>query len=348
MSFRSWLSVVTFVLILVVLYGARKELVQAWELLARVDVWVLFAMVPLAMLSYLSVGEMVFSYLRRGGHFEGVKPWTLARISLEMNFVNHVLPSGGVSGISYMNWRLGRFGVAAGKATMAQAVRYVVGFAAMATMLAMSVLVVTIDGNINRWIILMSSAIVTVMIVATLLLIYLVKSPTRLQRFSRTITRFINKFVAFITFGKKPELLNALIVNAYFQDMHDDYVALNRDKRVLIKPYLWALLFTVVEVALFFVAFLALGSVVNPAPILIAYGVASFAGFVVVTPGGAGAYEAIMVFILAAAGLQPRDAIAGVLLARVIILLSTIGLGYIFYQRALMTYGKRSTPDLHR
>lgn len=348
MSFRSWLSVVTFALIVLVLFGARKELLQAWELLARVDVWVLFAMVPLAMLSYLSVGEMVFSYLRRSGHFEGIKPWTLARISLEMNFVNHVLPSGGVSGISYMNWRLGRLGVSASKSTMAQAVRYVVGFAAMATMLALSVLVVTIDGNINRWIILMSSAIVTVMIVATLVLVYLVKSPRRLERFSALITRGINKIVRTVTFGKKPEILSALIVNAYFQDMHADYIALNRDKRVLIKPYLWALLFTVVEVALFFVAFLALGSVVNPAPILIAYGVASFAGFVVVTPGGAGAYEATMVFILAAAGLQPGDAIAGVLLARVIILLSTIGLGYIFYQRALIKYGKQTTPDLHR
>lgn len=348
MSFRSWLSVVTFALIVLVLFGARKELLQAWELLARVDVWVLFAMVPLAMLSYLSVGEMVFSYLRRSGHFEGIKSWTLARISLEMNFVNHVLPSGGVSGISYMNWRLGRLGVSASKSTMAQAVRYVVGFAAMATMLALSVLVVTIDGNINRWIILMSSAIVTVMIVATLVLVYLVKSPRRLERFSALITRGINKIVRTVTFGKKPEILSALIVNAYFQDMHADYIALNRDKRVLIKPYLWALLFTVVEVALFFVAFLALGSVVNPAPILIAYGVASFAGFIVVTPGGAGAYEAIMVFILAAAGLQPGDAIAGVLLARVIILLSTIGLGYIFYQRALIKYDKRTTPDLHR
>ena len=150
-----------------------------------------------------------------------------------------------------------------------------------------------------------------------------------------------------MTFGRKREFLNDLIVNAYFQDMHEDYLSLVRDKRVLIQPYFWGLVFTLAEIAVFFIAFLALGSIVNPAPILIAYGVASVAGFIVVTPGGAGAYETVMVFILAAAGLAGGDAIAGVLLARVIILLSTIGLGYIFYQRALIKYGKRGAPSLH-
>jgi uncharacterized protein (TIRG00374 family) len=347
MSFRSGLSVVTIVLIGLIIFASRKELLHAWELLSQVHLLVLLIILPVAALAYVAAGEMIFSYLRQKGQIRDIKPWTLARISLELNFVNHVLPSGGVSGISYMNWRLGKYGVAAGKATVAQMVRYVAGFAALATLLVLSVIIVTIDGNINRWIILMSSAIVTVMIVATLLLIYLVKSPTRLQRFSKFVTRNINKCVRMLTFGHKPELLNDLIVNAYFQDMHDDYLSLARDKRVLIQPYLWGLLFTIAEITIFFVAFLALGTVVNPAPILIAYGVASFAGFIVMTPGGAGAYEAIMVFILAAAGLSGGDAIAGVLLSRVIILLSTIGLGYIFYQRALIKYGKRGAPDLH-
>ncbi len=40
-------------------------------------------------------------------------------------FVNHAFPSGGVSGISYANWRLGNG--ANWAATMAQFVRYVVG-----------------------------------------------------------------------------------------------------------------------------------------------------------------------------------------------------------------------------
>jgi uncharacterized membrane protein YbhN (UPF0104 family) len=85
---------------------------------------------------------------------------------------------------------------------------------------------------------------------------------------------------------------------------------------------------------------------VNPAPILIAYGVASSAGFFVFTPGGAGAYEAIMIGFLAIAGLNKGTAIAGIVLTRTILLLGTIILGYLFYQHALVKYGKRSTPRL--
>ena len=55
-----------------------------------------------------------------------------ARMALELNFVNHTLPSGGVSGISYMTWRLGKLGVSPGRAASAQVVRYVAGFIASA------------------------------------------------------------------------------------------------------------------------------------------------------------------------------------------------------------------------
>jgi putative heme transporter len=74
---------------------------------------------------------------------------------------------------------------------------------------------------------------------------------------------------------------------------------------------------------------------------LIAYGVASLAGFFVITPGGAGAYEAIMVAFLAVAGIGSGIAIAGIVLTRVIVLMGTIGLGYVFYQHAILKYGKQ-------
>jgi uncharacterized protein (TIRG00374 family) len=123
--------------------------------------------------------------------------------------------------------------------------------------------------------------------------------------------------------------------------MHRDYLALRHDKGMLVKPIAWALLFTATDVCLFLITFWALGSPVNPAPILIAYGVATIGGFFVATPGGAGAYEAIMVGFLAVAGLSKETAIAGIVLTRVILLLGTIVLGYVFYQLALVKYGKQ-------
>lgn len=340
MSFRAWMSVITLVFIAVIIFFSRHELLHAWNLLETVNIWILFLLVPGQILVYYAGGEMIFSYLRAKKSIEKVSPPELARMSLEMNFVNHVLPSGGVSGISYMTWRLGKFGVTAGRATMSQVVRFAVQFAALIVLIALSVIVITIDGNINRWMILMSSILVTGMIFAILGAVYLLRSPKRIQAFGNWLVRFVNGIVRRITFGKKRKVLHHGKVDTFFSEMHRDYIALKHEKGILLKPFIWAIVFTVADVSLFMITFWALGVPVNPAPILIAYGVAALAGFFVVTPGGAGAYEAIMVAFLAVAGLSQGTAIAGIVLTRVILLLGTIILGYVFYQHALLKYGK--------
>ena len=124
--------------------------------------------------------------------------------------------------------------------------------------------------------------------------------------------------------------------------MQDDYRALKREPRLLIRPFLWGLIFNVTEVSLFFFTFLALGAIVNPAAILLAIGVASIVGVFMITPGGAGGYEAVMVLMLTGAGIMGATVIAGVLLARMILILLTIGSGYVFYHLALRKYGANS------
>ena len=73
---------------------------------------------------------------------------------------------------------------------------------------------------------------------------------------------------------------------------------------------------------------------------MVGYGVASLASVVAFTPGGAGVYELIMIFFLSMAGVRSDAAIAGIVLTRVILLAGTILFGYIFYQHALIKYGK--------
>ncbi len=343
LSLRAWISIITFALIGVILFFSRSELKQAWQLLSNVDLWILLLLIPVIAAGYLAAGEMVFSYLRQKKLIDHISLFTQMRISLELNFVNHVLPSGGVSGISYTNWRLGKFGVKTGRATMAQAVRYIAGFAAMVSLLGVAVLLVTIDGTVNRWIILMSSMLVGFMILITIFSMYLFSSASRMHSVASFIAKIINGFVKRITFGKYPKVVKSDSLIAFLDDMHSDYKALMRDKKILWQPFLWGLFFTACEIAIFWLVFWALGSPVNPAPILIAYGLASLAGFLVVTPGGAGAYEAVMVGVLALAGMGQSEAIAGIVLARVIVLFVTIVIGWAFYQQVVIKYGKR--PD---
>lgn len=334
------MSVLTVVLLTVIVYMARHEIAHAWELLSRVNMWILLLLIPGQIFVYYAAGEMVFSYLKRKNSIRHIAPPTLARIALEMNFVNHILPSAGVSGASYMNWRLGLYGVSLSRATMAQVVRFAAGFAAFIVLLLVAVVVVTIDGTVNRWIILFSSLLITLMVVAIALGVFLLGSESRIKKFSRWFGRTVNKIVATLSFGRHKRVLSAKKVEAFFDDMHDDFRALRHDKSLLKWPFIWGLLFTIGDVALFVITFWALGAAVNPAVILIAYGLALLAGFFMITPGGAGAYEAIMVSFLTVAGVPSGVAIAGILLTRVILLLGTVILGYVFYQHALLAYGK--------
>lgn len=312
---------------------------RAWELLGQVNLWILLLLIPLQIVVYYAGGEMIFSYLRQKGQMKKTSRFELVRIAFEGNFVNHVLPSGGVSGVSYLTWRLGYLDVPPGRATMAQVVRHASSFAAYALILLVALFAVTVDGTLNRWIILTSAALFGGIVTTIMLAMYLLSSRRRIEIFGDWVYKFINLVVRRVTFGRRRKLIREDVIESFLDDMYRDYRELRQDKKLLITPFIWGLVYTLADAGLFMVTFWALGELFNPAPILIAYGVASLTGFFVLTPGGAGAYEAVMVTFLAFAGVAGGVAIAGILLTRIILLLGTILFGYVFYQHALSTYG---------
>jgi uncharacterized protein (TIRG00374 family) len=340
MSFRAWASILTIILLGLIIYFTRSEVVHAWELLGKVNLWVLALLIPLQFVTYFAAGEMMFSYLRQKRLIRHISPLQQARMALEMNFVNHALPSGGVSGISYMSWRLSKLQVTASKATIAQLVRYVAGFASFIVLLLISMAIITIDGEINRFIVLFGGLIMVAMLIGTFLLLVLISSKRRSELFGNSVARLLNRAISFVTFRRKTKVIQSSVIADFFIEMHDEYLILRKEPKILIKPFLWGLLFNLLDAALFFITFLAFGVFVNPAIILIAYGLASLAGALVVTPGGAGAYETIMVSFISGAGVTAGVVIAAVVVTRVIVLMGTIGFGYVFYQLALLKYGK--------
>lgn len=339
MSIRHWLSIVTVLLIITILYFARNELVQAWELLQRVDLWILLLLLPLQALSYFAVGAMIFSYLKQKKALKAGSG-EIAKMALELNFVNHILPSGGVSGASYMTWRLKHLGVGAGRATLAQVVRFVATFSSFLLLLLIATFAIALDGQINRLTLLVTASMVSAIIFGTIGIVYVIDSRDRLVTFSWKLTVFVNKLAHKFLRRKQP-LLQISTVATFFEELHEDYVTLKKEPRLLLRPFLWGLLFNVTEVAMFCVTFWALGTPINPAPLLIAYGLATLAGFFFVTPGGAGGYEAIMIFFLATAGIPPGATFAAVILTRTLLIITTIITGFVFYQLALEKYGKR-------
>lgn len=341
MSFRGWLTTVTLVLLAIVIYFAWPEIVQAWGLLDQINLWILALLIPMQFFSYYATGGMIFSYLRSKGDLKEVSRWRMTRIALELNFVNHILPSGGAAGFSYLGWVLSRLGVRPGRSTMAQIVRFALTFLSFVVLLVVAVIALIIDDQISRTVILLCLLLAFMAIGATIGTIYIIGSESRLRRFSAWLTGKINRFVAKVTRGRKEKALADDIILDFFMDLHQDFMAIRKDKRILIRPFIWAVLANLADVALLWIAFWSLGYMVNPAILFVAFGVSSIAGALSATPGGAGVYEAIMITFLASTGIPADVAIAGTLIARVTLVLGTVAFGYVFYQLTVNKYGRR-------
>ncbi|MFZ1301564.1 MAG: lysylphosphatidylglycerol synthase transmembrane domain-containing protein [Candidatus Microsaccharimonas sp.] len=344
LSFRSWLTIITLVLLTIVVVAAWPEIRKAWALLAQVDVWILLLLIPVQLASYYATGGMIFSYLRAKGEVKDMGHWSMARLALELNFVNHILPSGGAAGFSYLAWVLSRHKVSVSRSTMAQIVRFALTFISFVLLLAVAMIVLTFNHQIDRTIVIIGSVLMVVAIGATLLGIWLIRDLPRLRKFSAWLTKISNGFVSWITRGKKKNVVKPAVLLEFFDGLHDDFMAIRRDRKILFVPFLWAIVANILDVALIWIAFWSLGYPVDIAILFVAFGIASIAGAISVTPGGTGVYEAVMVAFLAASNVPADIAIAGTLLARVMLLSGTILFGYVFYQLTILKYGKRTTP----
>lgn len=341
LSVRTWLTIITLILLTILVFAAWPQIVKAWDLIGKINLWILALLIPVQLFSYYATGGMIFSYLRSKGDLRDVSHWQMTRIALELNFVNHVLPSGGAAGFSYLGWLLTRFHVKVGRSTMAQIVRFALTFISFVVILVFAVAILVLDHRIDRVILLLCIGLAFVALGATVLGVWIIGNRTRLEKFSNWLTRTVNKVVAKVTRGRKKAALKRTMLPNFFIELHDDYLAIRRDRRILIKPFIWAVLANLADVALIWVAFWSLGVMINPALLFVAFGLASLAGGISVTPGGAGVYETIMIAFLASSQVSAEVAIAGTLLARVTLVLGTILFGYLFYQLTVLKYGKR-------
>lgn len=214
-------------------------------------------------------------------------------------------------------------------------------FVSFVVLLVVAIIVLAFTGHLDRITIFIAIGLAAAAIGGIFILVWLIKSNERLRNFSAWLTKTINRFIRWITRGKKRKIVKEELFLEFFGGLHDDYLAIRRDRKTLVMPFIWAIIANILDVALIWISFWALGFAVDPALLFVAFGVASIAGAVSVTPGGAGVYEAVMVAFLASSGISPEVAIAGTLLARVTLLGGTIAFGYVFYQLRVNQYGKR-------
>lgn len=336
MKIKLWINIATFAAIILVIIFARHDIALAIAKMETLNLWVLALMVPAQAFAFFAVAKVYDHFFRATGSPLPMK--TLMPAAIELNFVNHIFPSGGVSGFSYLTLRLRHDDISTAKSTLAQLVRFILAFVTFIGLLLVALLLLAIENRANRFIILVASALTFTILFATVSVVYIVGSEYRIRDFTRGLGRFLNRAIHIVRRGH-PETINLKNVERTFSELHHDYMLIRGDLGKMKGAVLWALIANIAEIGLIYIAFVAHGAWINPGALIIAYAFATVAGLLAILPGGVGVYEPLMATTLLSAGVSGSLALSATLVSRVVVLALALGSGYILYQRTLRRYG---------
>ncbi len=332
---RNWklmLNIVTVAALVILVYLIRHQIVDTFHNLHKVNLWFVALMVPIEVLNYHAQTRLYQGLFGLVGN--KLKYWFLFCTSLELNFVNHVFPSGGVTGISYFGVRMKNGEITSGKATLVQLTKLILQFVAFEILLIAGLVFMAIGGKVNDVVVLVTSSIATLGVVATVIFVFIIGSERRIHATFSTLTRGINKAIHILR-PSTPETINMQRAEDLVEELHNNYKLIETNYRDLSAPFWWALVANVTEISVIYVVYVAFGEWVNFGAIILGYAVANFAGLVSVLPGGVGIYEALMTGVLAAAGIPAALSLPVTVMYRVINTIIQLVPGYFFYHRNL-------------
>ena len=357
--FKKILSLITLALVAFVIWGAWDQIIAAVNCIFgghcieggnfSINIFIVFLLIPEQLFMYYCAGKIFFAYMAGKQRRSQSKPakkvstWELARISFELNFVNHAIPSGGVSGLGYITWRLKNYGATAGQVSFMYILRYLITILANQTQTILAIIFLVVTGNVPSnayWMVWLVGAMSVGIILAIGLLIAIISRKKLINWVSRQLATFVNWLVGAITFGKKRQVLNPEKVNKYFLDLHEDFLTAKKEKKLLVKPVIWGFIYNFLEIATYEIVAISLGHGEIFPQIMVAEALGSLVGAILPTPGGVGGYEGSMITVMCVLGTNLAVASTVVIVTRVIVLLNTIISGYGFYQSAISKIGK--------
>lgn len=329
-KWRKIITVVTLVALAALIYATRDEIGDSTSNLGRISSSFLLLAIILKVATFHTYTKMYQGLYKILGKKISYKPMLIA--SLELNFVNNVFPSGGVTGFSYFGIRMKKLHLRASTSTLVQILRFAIIFVTFMIMIFSGLFMLALFSGVNNLTILFTNTLSILLTVGIFLSIYIIGSRNRIDNFFTFITKVLNKIIQVIR-PKHPETINIRKARVGFINLHENYLELRKKYKELLKPSSYALISNIFEVATLYTVFLAFGETLNPGAVVIAYAVANFAGLVSVLPGGIGIYEALMTAVLATTGVPPAVSIPAIIMYRILAMIIQLPIGYYFYHK---------------
>ena len=184
-----------------------------WEVTVQafkdINIWVLLLLIPEQIFMYYAAGQVYFSFLRRRQGLK-ISQGLLTRISLEINFVNHALPSAGVSGLGYLIWRLKKFKITAGQVSFIHLLRYIISALANTIQTWIAIVIVIIAGCVrsNGWWAVILAALIAIGVQLLIFIAwFIVHKQETVDKFSKWASGFVNRVMAFFQRKRKEPFL---------------------------------------------------------------------------------------------------------------------------------------------
>lgn len=331
-QWRTILTIATFIALAVLIYSLRKDIGGVIQNLAKVNSFALLLIIPFEMWNYDSYARFYINIFKTIG--EKVRYWPMYRLNLELNFINHILPSGGVSGISYFNIRMRSQGVSGAKSALSQVMKLFLLYSSFQPLLILGLFLLALRGHASNLVIMVTSSLITLLVVGSLLVIYIIEDKSRINSSLTLITRILNRLINVVR-RRHPETINLERAQKTFIELHDNYMLLKSRWHELKRPFIYMTLANITELGALYSVYVAFGQLVNVGAVILAYAVANFAGLISVLPAGIGIYEGLMTAVLAATGIPAELSIPVTIMYRVLNMVIQLTPGYILYQKAV-------------
>ncbi len=331
-NWKAILNYITILALLILIYALRHQLAQTLDELTHVNAVLLLLLIPIQAWNYYAQGKLFQTILHVLGNRLKLK--YLFKLSLELNFVNNVFPSGGLSGASYFAARIRSPKITVGKATFTYVMKLFMIFFAFQILVIVGLIMLSVKGNVNTFVIFTASFSSAIIVFGTILFVYIIGSETRITKTFTYITMLLNRVINFIR-PHHPETINLEKAKFVFNDFHENYNVLKSNLRDLKRPLYYGFLNNITELLSIYVVYLAFGQWVNPGAIILAYAIANFAGLIAVLPGGLGVYEAMMVAVMVAAGVPANLSLSATIMYRVVNTAIQMPPGYYYWHKRL-------------
>lgn len=326
------LNIATLVGLVILIYAVRDQIVESLQTIGRIR-WGWLLLMPIWQAlnydAYARQNQGLFQILG-----SKIRYRFLYKVNLELNFVNHIFPSGGLSGFSYFSMRMKDKGISTAQSSLVQLMRFILVFISFQVFLLLALIMLSFSGYVNRFVLLVGGSLFTLVLVGTILIAYIIGSEERINNFFGFITKALNRVIHVVR-PKHPETINTARAREMFEELHSNYALIKADYKALKWPLIWSLMANLTEILTIYSVYLAFGQLVNPGAVILAFAVANFAGFLSVLPSGIGVYEALMTAVLAVGGIPAAVSIPVTVMYRVVSMAIQLIPGYFFYYRRL-------------